>query len=508
MEAIDNSPLFDTRSLDDSMSPVHVDNDYNQVELFCTPDSLGASSNYINIMLTSYGYSVPLVFDSTDVDEKCKIVNCIYTLINDRKNDALERQQLVYTINELKLRQTELDNQVVNLKRETKLKDKHCNEFRSKLEANEATYKKQSIQNTRLKEEITKVKNNLQFIKTQYAHETSRHEQELAKVQDRLTKCMNSQYKSKIASSDINSHFATTINDTVNEDRIVQIRKKYDDLLSKANNRERDLKLESEDLRKCLVDLYTNVRRLLENQINRYDNYNENTSQPRDAYAETARFRLPMNCGGKEAIQMVEDLLVRLKEEWNHQIEDKPTIITSEEVLEKDQTIEALKQSVEDLLETIDQLKLEYEENVKMYKRFENGGFFDTLYPTAKDAYLSESEDSVEDLENEDEYKYNSLRKKALRDQRRITESAIELGQQRAALEAERWAFQEMKREIQLQEILQEKTPTTTTTTNNSTITSSPKLIPRKQNNNIVNEQPDRSRKRFKSWLGFAPTNN
>lgn len=156
--------------------------------------------------------------------------------------------------------------------------------------------------------------------------------------------------------------------------------------------------MESEELRKCLVDLYTNVRRLLENQINRYDsnnnnsnnNNNENTTQPRDAYAETARFRLPMNCGGKEAIQMVEDLLVRLKEEWNHQIEDKPSIITSEELLEKDHTIEALKTSVEDLLETIDQLKLEYEENVKMYKRFEHGGFFDTLYPTPKDAYISE----------------------------------------------------------------------------------------------------------------------
>lgn len=49
--------------------------------------------------------------------------------------------------------------------------------------------------------------------------------------------------------------------------------------------------------------------------------------------------------------------------------------------------------------------------------------------------YACRSEDSVEDLENEVEFKYSSLRKKALRDQRRITESAIELGQQRAVLE-------------------------------------------------------------------------
>lgn len=52
---------------------------------FCTPDSLEASSNYLNILLTTYGYTVPLVFDSTEVEEKCKIVNCIYALLQDRK---------------------------------------------------------------------------------------------------------------------------------------------------------------------------------------------------------------------------------------------------------------------------------------------------------------------------------------------------------------------------------------------------------------------------------------
>lgn len=195
-------------------------------------------------------------------------------------------------------------------------------------------------------------------------------------------------------------------------------------MLSKSNNRERDIKLESEELRKCLIQLYTSVRRLLENQMNRFDNTN-NSNQYRDSYAETARFRLPMNCGGKEAIEMVEDLLARLKEEWNYQIENNTN---NEEITERDKTIELLKQSIEDLLETNDQLKIEHEESLKMYKKFEQGGFFDTLYPTPKDAYMSDSEDSVVDLE------YRSLRKKALRDQRKITESAIELGQQRAAL--------------------------------------------------------------------------
>lgn len=59
-------------------------------------------------------------------------------------------------------------------------------------------------------------------------------------------------------------------------------------------------------------------------------------------------------------------------------------------------------------------------------------------------------------MDEDDSYQYQLLKKKVMQDQKRVTRSAIELGQQRAELEAERWAFQEMKREIELQEILKE----------------------------------------------------
>jgi hypothetical protein len=49
--------------------------------------------------------------------------------------------------------------------------------------------------------------------------------------------------------------------------------------------------------------------------------------------------------------------------------------------------------------------------------------------------FMCSSEDSVIDLESEDSYKYRVLRKKAMRDQRRVTETAIELGYQRSKLE-------------------------------------------------------------------------
>jgi hypothetical protein len=205
---------------------------------------------------------------------------------------------------------------------------------------------------------------------------------------------MNLQYKTKIASLDINTHYGATTDNAADDDQIVQIRKKYTELLLKSNNSERNIKMENEELRNCLVSLYTGVRRLLEEQINRFDHSNNatatNQQPPRDSYFETARFRLPENCGGKEAIRMVADLLVRLKEEWNHQIDQQPHQYTEQDIIQKDEIINQLHSTIQDLVSATNQMKEEFEETTKIYKKYEQGGFFDTLYPTANEAYQSE----------------------------------------------------------------------------------------------------------------------
>ncbi|KAG2229306.1 hypothetical protein INT48_005343 [Thamnidium elegans] len=480
MNSLEDSPIFDIRSFDDPTQN-------HEAEQFCTTDSLEASSNYINILLTSYGYPVPLVFNSTQAEDKCKIVNCLYSLLNDRKSDANEKQEFIYTINELKKKQNELENQIVQLKRENHTKDQSNVEIRSKYDANEASFKRHLLQNSRMKEEISKIKNSMQYMKTQYAHETSRHEQELAKTQDRLLKCMNHHYKTRIASLDINTQITAMAPTTADTDEVILIRKKYDDLLLQVSNREREFRLENEDLRICVVNLYTSVRRLLEEQMNQFDNQEKGT-KARDIYDETAKFRLPMQCGGKEAIQMVDSLLARLKEEWNKQILEKPEAYTEQDMLEKEETIRALENELDELTHELNDLNQEYQDKLQMYQRFEKGGFFDTLYPNPQSAYISDNEDIVDE---DDSYQYQLLKKKVMQDQKRVTRSAIELGQQRAELEAERWAFQEMKREIELQEIL--KDPPSSTPV-------------RESSSNF--DRPERARKRLKSWLGSAPSSN
>lgn len=121
----------------------------------------------------------------------------------------------------------------------------------------------------------------------------------------------------------------------------------YSDLLLKATNRERDAKRESEDLRTALIQLYTGVRHLLEDRIQ------QSNMNKRDLQREIARFSLPMDCGAKEALKEVEDLLVRLRMEWSHQIDQRPNENIDEQLHEKEKTIQSLEQSMEDLLQNI-----------------------------------------------------------------------------------------------------------------------------------------------------------
>ncbi|EIE82689.1 hypothetical protein RO3G_07394 [Rhizopus delemar RA 99-880] len=79
-------------------------------------------------------------------------------------------------------------------------------------------------------------------------------------------------------------------------------------------------------------------------------------------------------------------------------------------------------------------MKIEYDGKIQVYEKYEKGGFFDTIIPEPQPVELSDSESSVTDFQLGNVSKYKSLRKKAMRERRKITEAAEELGKQRAQL--------------------------------------------------------------------------
>ncbi|OBZ90015.1 hypothetical protein A0J61_01951 [Choanephora cucurbitarum] len=376
----------------------------------------------------------------------------------------------------MKRERAELENQLTQAKRNHQLAEKNYAETKTKLEVNEIEQQKIRLQNQRLKEEISKVKHNLQYIKAQYANETRRHEQDMTKIQDRLLSMMNNRHQVNVTTLDMSSHFATTLDDASDNDQVVQ--------------------------------LYTGARHLLETQIQHFEG---TQTKQRNTTDQVAQFRLPLDCGGQEAIERVNDLLDRLKQEWDYQITQQPQGYPEEEVTALQNQIASLQEALTELAEEYEEAKVRYEETTKIYKRFEQGGFFDTLYPTPQAAAHMDSDDEDEDemiidLIDDKPEKYSVLKQKAMQEQRALSNSALALAKEREKLEAERWAFVEMRRALEAQDILNDTVPeshyTIPSSGRSSFSTSMPlRTGPYTQSIGDVN----RARKRQRSFLG-APS--
>ncbi|KAI9025765.1 Afadin and alpha-actinin-binding-domain-containing protein [Phycomyces nitens] len=466
--------VFDFDSFESPESPLEDPIRYRK-DGFCTPVNLASSANHVNIQLTAQGYPVPLIFQSNQPEDACKIVNCLHDLLQDKKNDEEMCNELSNTISQLKQEQQDLQTQeLAKSRRENEQLESKADSMQKKLKA-------EKEQTKGMKDELNKAKNNMQYIKAQYAHETRRHELEHSKTRDRLSKLMREKHKPELPSIVVNDP-PPGLAARPKENAIEEERAMYDDLIIKTSAREMDARKESEAFRKAFVAVYSAIRSLLDRQTQEGESTSLKESKP---LKEMSAFRLPFDFGGSEAINHIHDLLVRLEEEWEDQTKNQ-TVYTAEDVLKRDRRIRKLENDMEILIKTLDETSMEYEEKTKIYRRFEQGGFFDVILPAIPNEH-SDSEDSALEIQLGTETRLEKLRKSALKDQQRVTEAAIKLGNERKMLRAERWAFEEMQRELKMKEILSERE-------------SSPEDIMH------TSHQPSQPRKRPRAWLGKAPS--
>ncbi|KAG0170204.1 hypothetical protein DFQ30_002792 [Apophysomyces sp. BC1015] len=383
-----------------------------------------------------------------------------------------------------------------------------------KVESLNKTLKSEANQTRNIKEELSKAKNNMLYMKAQYAHEIRRFEQEHTRTRDRLYKLMNESHKTNIASLTMNDPLPTMVARISDDDRLTEDRALYTGLLNKSSDREKEARSESEEFRRSLVTMYTAVRGLLDRQVRNYEESFRHGPEAcisskkwsRNLEQETARFRLPLDFGGAEAIKEIDDLLVRLQEEWDRQITDRK-VYTEEEMEEKDQIIERLEENIEELIDSLEECRKEYEEKTHIYTKFAEGNFFDTILPHASNDF-SDSEDSVIDIEERTAPKLNSLRNQIRREQQQVTEAALKLGDERKQLAAERWAFRDMKRELEMQKILSDIPDSPEQDkAEESTQHQSPSRPPAiRRISTLAHREQERASKRQKSWLGQPPS--
>ncbi|CAO3612844.1 unnamed protein product [Cunninghamella blakesleeana] len=425
---------------------------------------IDAKANYINLLLTANGYPVPIIFKDPNELDTIKLLDCFQTVLQDIKKYQDERDQLNRIIQELKQEQQSTQKQLDQSMSDLDTKERELAKAKIRIESTNEQLKKESENNRHIKEELSKAKNNMQYMKSQYAHETRRHEQEHAKTRERLNKLMREKLKTNVISMSINTKSVIEELDMVPErDAIEDKHAMEKDLIQKSTARERKSVMESERLKTVVVKIYNSVRRLLETQLETYEEDFGNIESRKQVNQDIAKYFLPTEFNGDDMTNQVNDLLDRLQKEWDRQITDRK-IYTEEEVQEKDQLIENYLSQVAQLEKTIEKIQQEYEQKENIYLRFAKGRFFDDDIAKSHTFELSDSEESI--VEDEDaalrlKHYYN----KAKKQQEIVTENAIKLGNERSKLEAERWAFEEIKRQAKLIEIMDD-IPTTSNDNN------------------------------------------
>ncbi|ORY96305.1 Afadin and alpha-actinin-binding-domain-containing protein [Syncephalastrum racemosum] len=484
---------MDTQRLTDDLrrmswhSTILLKEEPSEENSFCSPANLDASANYVNILLTTYGYPVPLNFKSNDPNDACKVVNCLYQVLKDKKEERRQRDDMEEAIARYKQEQYNMQAELDKRSQELASSRRENSHLQNKLKAADQELKNEIASHRFVKDELSRLKNNMQYMKSQYAHETRRHEQEHAKTRETLFKLMNGKHTATLSSLTLNEPLPTHVLGM--EENGVQEEGMYADLLSKSSNREQEARIESDRTARLLADVYSTIVSLLET----VSTLNKTPSVDQDS-DNLDIFRLPVDIGSAAAVERIHGLLDKLKQEWKEQV-SKRTVYKPEDMNAKDDIIAQLEQTNDELVEALQDCTTEYEEKAKMYMRFADGHFFDLQRPRpAQQDELSDSEDSVLDDPRE-ESKYRRIQKQAIAERRRVTEAAIKLGEERTKLAAERWALEEVKRQQTLKEILSDSEP-------------SPLEESQTRNPNIRRaERPlARTSKRLRSFLGHAPS--
>ncbi|RUS20402.1 Afadin and alpha-actinin-binding-domain-containing protein [Endogone sp. FLAS-F59071] len=452
---------------------------------FCTPGNLSATAEYVNHQLISHGYPAPLRFINNDKSDASKIINCIFALLQQIEKDNGQHEDMMDNLHNQQSENGALTTNMAKLKQQLEQSERNVDTLKAKLNTCEENLKAETSRHKDTHEELQKAKQNLQHIKTQYAHELRKREQEYGKLKDRMQKVLNDKYKgSKISLTLVNP--APKSSTLPSKSDLSQDEEMFRENLNNYEERERMVLDENQSLRNALITLYQEIEILLRGQVaregrtlevpvpsgsvnarynlrsstisnsdHRFSSASFQQSPSAPITAETARFQMPFDMTGANIVKDLKVLLAMLKEEWEGRPANKKLLITQErehEMKEKDKEIEKQRMEIDDLVAQLEEKRFVAEEQNKLIDRFLSGNFFqnaneeDMLNMSGMELTIPEVDEEAASLRH--------MREQLDQERRQFTEAAIKMGRERAALRAEREAFEEEKRSLQTQALL------------------------------------------------------
>ncbi|KAF9958263.1 hypothetical protein BGZ70_009249 [Mortierella alpina] len=408
---------------------------------FCTEENFDQTSAYMNHLLSAHGFSSNLQFFRADKQDASRIVTAFYKLLQQHLKDTEYKDEM--DLNWRRLSQ-DYDTTVQNLgtiKAQLDKSERENGVLRSRITALEDELRVDTEKHRHTREELKSAKANLQYTKTQYAHEARKKEQEMNVLKDKVQKTIARNLNSTSAASSSIPGGITILNPVprslYGKQHANDAEQLLQEVIEQQQTKEAEIVEENEHLRRTLYTVQVELEGLMKK-------HSTSKSTVPNLYG------LPFDMVKDRIETEIRDTLTLLSNSWDHRPSLEPTISPSEIVV-RDQRIDDLQRDIEKMQLELEDSTLLVQGAQRMIDNLSSGNFLAGAQNFKIN--VDGSEMTLQELDEADA-KIRQQREDLAKERKQFTQACLDLGKQREELQKAKRDFEESKRTFRLDKVV------------------------------------------------------
>ncbi|KAG0035366.1 hypothetical protein BGZ81_008964 [Podila clonocystis] len=396
---------------------------------FCTEENFDQTSAYINHQLSVFGFSANLQFLKADKNTASRIKDAEYKEEMDLNWRRLsqDHDSALQTLSNTKARLERSDRENV--------------ELQAKLGAVEEELRVETEKHRHTREELRSSKANLQYTKTQYAHEARRKEKEMDVLKEKIQRSISRGQSSSGSGPAVIPGGITVLNPVsrslFGKQHVSDSEQLLKEVIEQQKAKEMEIVQENEHLRRTLYTVHVELEGLIR-------------KKSASKYQAANPYGLPFEMVKEKIETEIQDALTLLSDQWTHRPPEEPTTSPTEIII-RDQRIEELERDIEKMQHELEDSTVLIQGAQKMIDNLNGGNFL----AGAQDFKLSsEGSDMTTQEVEEAETKLRKQREDLAKERKKFTEACLDLGRQREELKKAKLEFEESKRTFRLDKVV------------------------------------------------------
>ncbi|CAO3572305.1 unnamed protein product [Mortierella alpina] len=313
--------------------------------------------------------------------------------------------------------------------------------LRSRITALEDELRVDTEKHRHTREELKSAKANLQYTKTQYAHEARKKEQEMNVLKDKVQKTITRNLNSTSAAQSSIPGGITILNPVprslYGKQHANDAEQLLKEVIEQQQTKEAEIVEENEHLRRTLYTVQVELEGLMKKH---------STSKS----TEPNLYGLPFDMVKDRIETEIRDTLTLLSNSWDHRPSLEPTISPSEIVV-RDQRIDDLQRDIEKMQLELEDSTLLVQGAQRMIDNLSSGNFLAGAQNFKIN--VDGSEMTLQELDEADA-KIRQQREDLAKERKQFTQACLNLGKQREDLQKAKREFEESKRTFRLDKVV------------------------------------------------------